>query len=584
MKLNEEKKLEEIVDTYDGSHTYWEQMIELEKKAGKKDVIIPVIGMQGVGKSALINSILGEDILPSEVDETTCIPVEIRYGEEDAVIHYKNGTCQSTVCNKNELSQYVDNVYNPGNEKGISHIVISKKYDVLKSGIVIVDLPGVGSMTAANEETTMEYVKRVCAAVFVISTTPPIGKQESVFIKAGWRGFNSVYFVQNIWDDNTDSEKDEGLKKNKEILAEISKEIGGTCETEIIPINVYAAAKGRFTNDKELIKKSNLEELINKIADFSDHYTQQIEAAFNHRVENMVIYTEKRIEKEIHRQKISSDELLDELKDERKKYQADSEQVENILSDLNNKLIAYKRSSRQFAKTIGKNKAAMLETEIYKLIDKGVVDGKQLSTAFSEKQVEYAGEAGEEVYDELTKISNDFQKDIDELRDIVKEEMIFEAKKMFSFDKEEELKWEKGVGRTIGIGGAIGGGLFGLAVGGVPGVICGIIISISINVVGNLTEESVVEQRASETKDQLSGYITAYQIGIESNIEISFKKFFAKLSEAISNYQNFREIQLEKMNEQIELLIEKGNYIDRSIDKMEEDLNYVKRWRQEIYG
>ena len=29
MKLNEEKKLEEIVDTYDGSHTYWEQMIEL---------------------------------------------------------------------------------------------------------------------------------------------------------------------------------------------------------------------------------------------------------------------------------------------------------------------------------------------------------------------------------------------------------------------------------------------------------------------------------------------------------------------------------------------------------------------------
>ena len=199
--------------------------------------------------------------------------------------------------------------------------------------------------------------------------------------------------------------------------------------------------------------------------------------------------------------------------------------------------------------------------------------------------MEYVGEAGEEVYDELTKISNDFQKDIDELRDIVKEEMIFEAKKMFSFDKEEELKWEKGVGRTIGIGGAIGGGLFGLAVvGGVPGVICGIIISISMNVVGNLTEESVVEQRASETKDQLSGYITAYQIGIESNIEISFKKFFAKLSEAISNYQNFREIQLEKMNEQIELLIEKGNYIDRSIDKMEEDLNYVKRWRQEIYG
>ncbi len=45
-------------------------------KAGK--LYIAVFGIQGAGKSSLLNALIAEDdVLPVEADETTCIPVEL---------------------------------------------------------------------------------------------------------------------------------------------------------------------------------------------------------------------------------------------------------------------------------------------------------------------------------------------------------------------------------------------------------------------------------------------------------------------------------------------------------------------------
>ena len=82
-----------------------------------KEMIVPVLGMQGLGKSTLINALLRENILPSEVDETTCVPVEVKYGEEEkAEVHFENKSDITIVHTQAELAERV----------GVSHEFIRR--------------------------------------------------------------------------------------------------------------------------------------------------------------------------------------------------------------------------------------------------------------------------------------------------------------------------------------------------------------------------------------------------------------------------------------------------------------------------
>ena len=150
--LSESTELLRLLEKYspDGQN-YAQLLLEIENKSNTSDMIVPVLGTQGMGKSTIINAILGEDILPSEADETTCVPVEIRYGtKHHGVVRFLCGKPEVIVNTKADLSEFVDNNSNPGNEKKVSHIVLYRESPLLKTGLVIVDLPGVGSLTKAN--------------------------------------------------------------------------------------------------------------------------------------------------------------------------------------------------------------------------------------------------------------------------------------------------------------------------------------------------------------------------------------------------------------------------------------------------
>ena len=163
------------------------------------ECVIPVLGTQGAGKSSFLNAVLfGDIVLPVDADETTCILTEIRYGADDkpkAVVVFSSGERHDVSCSEEGLGEYVHQTKNPGNKKGVAHIEIFLKNDVLKQGIVLVDLPGVGSITAANQKTTLEYLKGCPAAIFMLRTVPPITNSESVFIQGALPLMGRVFWV-----------------------------------------------------------------------------------------------------------------------------------------------------------------------------------------------------------------------------------------------------------------------------------------------------------------------------------------------------------------------------------------------------
>ena len=109
--------------------TYFENLQHKLTNQQQEEFYIPVLGIQGTGKSSFLNALLMDDyILPVDADETTCVPVEIRYGDEKIVVHFEDES-PITVGHHKEIEQYVHNSYNPGNEKQVKIIQVFKKHE-----------------------------------------------------------------------------------------------------------------------------------------------------------------------------------------------------------------------------------------------------------------------------------------------------------------------------------------------------------------------------------------------------------------------------------------------------------------------
>lgn len=593
MKIRQESKLIEILKKYSPENEdYGKDLIELEEKIEKPSIVIPFLGTQGMGKSTLINALFGEDVLPNEADETTCIPVEIKYGEEDiSEIYFRNGEKNRIIGDKGALSQYVDNNYNHGNEKNVSHIVLFRPYEILKTGIVIVDLPGVGSLTKNNEETTKKYIEKLSAAFFVISTSPPILLSEAKFIKTVWRGINTAYFVQNVWDDNSKAEISEGLIHNQGVLEGIAKEINVPMTSKVIPVNAYAAAKGACDGNKELLDESNIAELSNVLKDFSKNYSVNTKVNFDKRVLQAIELVINIIEEFSRQSVMTKEEILSELKEERRNFEASTEEIEHIVNDIKNQISKYKREVKSFAKEISLNKTGLLRTELSHLIDNGIVDGERLLNAFHDYQISYGGDACDEAYEKIYQICEKLQYEFEAIEGIMIKENI-ESPNAETFNKEQSFKWEKGMQTGISVGSTIGGviagtkaGAFvGTMIGGPIGTVAGVTIGMAIGILGSLlggaSKKAVTSQRSSETKREIEPYIKKFEKNIEETIISSFETCAANIIKQLNLYVERRNLEIDKINDKIAEKRKAGNDIQMDVDTMTKDMSYLKEWRR----
>ena len=234
---------------------------------------IPILGVQGAGKSSLLNAILMDDIvLPVDSDETTCIPTEIIYSEEnnkEVEVYFFDGRIEKTTCDENGLKKYVHQEDNSDNEKGVKCIKVYRNSKLLRNGVTFVDLPGVGSLSENNVKTTIDYIKNSTGAIFLLRTTPPITNSESIFIKMIWPLLAKVFFVQNQWNDETLEEVEDGKDHSLIVLNKIANESNlHKSDVDIDIVNIYHSLTAKVTEDSSGLEKSGLVDLESKIIEF----------------------------------------------------------------------------------------------------------------------------------------------------------------------------------------------------------------------------------------------------------------------------------------------------------------------------
>lgn len=171
---------------------------------------LAVLGEFKRGKSTLINSLLGADVLPVGVIPMTSLPLAVEHGEEPAVeVELESG--ERLQLAPSDLPRYATESGNPGNRLRVARVTVRHPASILAPGVVLVDTPGIGSVHDHNTEAAYRALRQADAAIFVFSVDSPASRAELDFLAAAREQVSRVIFVLNKSDQVTAEELEQAV-------------------------------------------------------------------------------------------------------------------------------------------------------------------------------------------------------------------------------------------------------------------------------------------------------------------------------------------------------------------------------------
>ena len=206
---------------------------ELSEKLIYNQFYLVIVGLFKRGKSSIINSLIGRELAPVAVTPLTSVITFFQYGSVTAAeVYFKNGN--HVPIDLHDIFLYISEENNPKNYRNVEYVKINTKADVLEN-IILVDTPGLGSLFSHNTNTTIEFLPRIDAALFVLSADVPISKADEEILRKIKDSIPNVLFVLNKSDLLNSKELEEMVRYNLKMLKEIFKNENN--EIELIPVS-----------------------------------------------------------------------------------------------------------------------------------------------------------------------------------------------------------------------------------------------------------------------------------------------------------------------------------------------------------
>ncbi len=200
---------------------------------------LAILGEFKRGKSTLINSLLGAEVMPVGVIPMTSVPLLVEYGMEASVtVELSTGELRGV--DPAALGDYATETGNPGNRKGVARIQIQHPARILQTGVILVDTPGIGSIHAHNTRAAYEILNQADAAIFVLSVDSPASRAELDFLAAARGQVSRLIFALNKADLLSSEELQQSIAFVRSILAEV----GPGQEAMVFPISARLRDEG----------------------------------------------------------------------------------------------------------------------------------------------------------------------------------------------------------------------------------------------------------------------------------------------------------------------------------------------------
>lgn len=257
-----------------------------------------VIGEFSRGKSALLNSILGRDLIMSKNAPSTPIVIRINYGETPhARLVFRDGREDQIASIDAFRSEYqlsvedVDDGRKSGNEtkisfdrfKDIDHAVLAYPLELCRYGVELIDSPGLNH-DATRSNRTQRYLQEVDAVIMVLDATQLLNDREIHVIENILYplGLQNIFFVINKWNliDEAVLNAEDAEREKRELNARISQQLHPFCfingqdrsADRIFRVNALGALRGRLGqqpwNDPQMLASSGIPSFESALEDF----------------------------------------------------------------------------------------------------------------------------------------------------------------------------------------------------------------------------------------------------------------------------------------------------------------------------
>lgn len=254
------KEMREVFSHYDLTRKELKRTEDLIDKIENQKITISVIGQFKRGKSMLVNSILGDKILPIGIVPVTAVVTTIEHGEKAATVRFDNGIIKEIPFE--EMSEYINEQSNTDNHLGVRQVAVYSPAEFLEGGITLVDTPGVGSVHQKNTDEAYSFVKESDAVIFMLSVDSPINQIEVEFLKNAKEYASKFYFVVN----KIDTIDEDDLKDYVNYCRDLIKKL---MEVDDIQLFTVSAKKGIGVEELKVAVKHDCETTVREIIEQS---------------------------------------------------------------------------------------------------------------------------------------------------------------------------------------------------------------------------------------------------------------------------------------------------------------------------
>ena len=317
------------------------------------------------GKSSFINAFLEQDICPVDTNIATAAVSIIRYGEKVKITRRYGDLSDlksEELTSLDQIAQYVT-----GSADSISNTVLLE-IEIpnlkLKSGIALIDTPGVGGLDPRHEILTKYFLPKADISLFVVDKDSPMSAKEIEFVKTYVlpKARNNAILVAKADLFSTEQEKEEWI-------ADILQNRCPGVQT-VIPISSKAKLDFLKTRDAESLTESNFENVENEIERLTIELKKEHLVKLKKIILNLLNEIHVPLTTQIKQIKTPDPELIKRLEDEAAIYEEQKSKLTDSNSEYRinlNQIINQARNSVELK--LQEESILLSSTELQKMVN-----------------------------------------------------------------------------------------------------------------------------------------------------------------------------------------------------------------------